>query len=245
MTDISPYKTLPDISGRLYAIGDIHGCIEELEILLTYLEHRERITSKDLIVFIGDYVDRGDNSKGVIELLIDFQSRHPQTVFLKGNHEVMLMDFLGLEGDCAEVYLPNGGLKTLDSYGVPHSKLLGEAIHYFPEPHIHFLQNLDRIVVNDKYIFVHAGLQPLRNLDEQSDSNIYWIRDEFIQNIHRFGKIIIFGHTPFEDVLFDLPYKIGIDTGLVYGNKLTCLDLTQGRALQILLGAKKVIIRDL
>lgn len=238
------FKTLPNPPGRIYAIGDIHGCAQELDVLLNYLEFDEQLSSYDLPIFIGDYVDRGDYSKEVISALIAFRQRHPQALFLRGNHEVMLMDFLGMGGDRAELYIPNGGLKTLESYGVPRNEMIGEAGKYFPAEHIQFLESLERYVVMDPFVFVHAGLHPLRPLEEQTDSHIYWIRDEFIQNIHRFDKTIVFGHTPVEDVWFNLPYKIAIDTGLVYGNMLSCVDLTDNRVLQVKFDSRKVIVRD-
>src|SRR6185295_17593571 len=87
--------------------------------------------------------------------------------------------------------------------------------------------------VVDPYVFVHAGISPLHSLEEQREEDLLWIRDEFIRNRHRLAKTVIFGHTPQREVLWHLPYKIGLDTGCVYGNKLSCLDLTSGVLLQV------------
>ena len=88
---------------------------------------------------------------------------------------------------------------------------------------------------------VHAGLNPLRELKAQNDRDVFWIRDEFIANIHQFNHLIVFGHTPHQEVLVHLPYKVGIDTGLVFGNKLTCLEVLSGKTYQIARGKKEVI----
>ncbi|RMG40221.1 MAG: serine/threonine protein phosphatase [Candidatus Dadabacteria bacterium] len=230
---------------RIYVIGDIHGCLPETETLLSHLEKKEKVSRTDLIVFIGDYIDRGENSKEVIDLLIEFRKNNREAYFLRGNHEDMLLHYLG----CEEVsgvgadYLANGGAATLKSYGYTSRKKPENVANEMPKSHLSFLLNLDRYIIHPQYVFVHAGLNPLRDLRAQLDKDIFWIRDEFISNVHYFDRIVLFGHTPYEEVMFHIPYKIGIDTGLVYGNKLTCIELNEQRLIQVEAGSSKVKTR--
>lgn len=237
MTKIRELEELPL---RLFAIGDIHGCTHELEVLLTYLEQKKHLGEKDQVIFIGDYIDRGKDSKGVIERLIKFQAAYPNTIFLRGNHEDMLLEFLGFEGCEGWAYLQNGGAKCLESYGFKEIGSGQEVLAQFPREHLSFLLNLERYVICGDFVFVHAGLSPLRDLRAQLDRDLFWIRDEFIANIHHFKKTIIFGHTPYRDVMFHHPYKIGIDTGLVYGNRLTCIEMIAKEVYQVRRGKSKV-----
>lgn len=233
------YRELEAKGGRLYVVGDIHGCVSELELLLQELRKKEKINSDDQLVFIGDYIDRGPQSAQVVDVLLQFQKDFPDTVFLRGNHEQMLLGFLGL-GPYVAPYFANGGGITLASYGAEGGLNAEEALKIIPPEHVAFYKATEAMVLSDAYLFVHAGINPLRELDAQVEEDIFWIRDVFIQNIHKLDKTVIFGHTPFEDVLFHLPYKIGIDTGLVYGNALTCLELTEQVVLQIRAGGRRV-----
>ena len=237
---MSRYTELDDIPERIFAIGDIHGCKKELRYLLDFLEDKEDLSSDDLVVFIGDYIDRGPDSKGVIDLLLDFQLAHPNSIFLKGNHEDMFLDFLGYEGRQGHVYLPNGGEETLESYGTHGKAGMSEIAQSIPAKHLSFFLNLERMLIVGDYVFVHAGLDPLRTIKTQLDDDVFWIRGEFINNIHNFDKTIVFGHTVYKDVLFDLPYKIGIDTGLVYENLLSCVEVNKKMVYQIREGKRKV-----
>lgn len=235
---------IPDVSGRLYAVGDIHGRKTEVEILLAHLENSEKLSKDDIVLFIGDYVDRGQESRDVVDLLIRFKARHQQTIFLRGNHEDMLLGFLGLGGHEGNVYLVNGGALTLTSYGIDQqgsAPELREALQQrMPPEHMAFFQNLEGYVIAGDYVFAHAGLNPLRDLRMQIAADLFWIREDFIHNNHYFRRTIVFGHTPYEEVLFHLPYKIGIDTGLVYGNALTCIEVKEKRVLQVKAGDKAV-----
>ena len=237
-------REIAEIPARLYAIGDIHGRRPELEVLLGHLTQVEKLSNDDVVVFIGDYVDRGQESKEVVSLLVEFSKRHPQTIFLRGNHEDMLLGFLGLEGHEGNVYLVNGGAVTLASYGVPNqgsAAELREALQKaMPPEHLAFYRNLEGYVIAGDYIFAHAGMNPLRDMRMQIAADLFWIREEFIHNIHYFRRTVVFGHTPYEEVLFHLPYKIGIDTGLVYGNLLTCIEVQEKRVLQVRAGETKV-----
>lgn len=228
-------------AGRIYAIGDIHGCVDELGVLIEFLESGSGLTSDDVVIFIGDYIDRGPSSMQVIAKLLEWRdASKAQVFFLRGNHEDMLLGFLGFEGHMGSGYLANGGQSCLNSYGIDHAKDPKEILSQLPEPHVKFFQELQRYIIIGDFVFAHAGLNPLRDLRFQLDDDLYWIRDEFIQNMHYFKKTVVFGHTPFEDVLFHLPYKIGIDTGLVYGNALSCIEVTGEQVFQIVTGETEV-----
>lgn len=204
--------------GRLLAIGDIHGCLRHLEDLLTQVVP----TAQDQVVFLGDYVDRGPFSAGVLDFLIEFGRAFPSTVFLRGNHERMFADYL--DGQDPTAFLLNGGLKTLASY---HDS------GRWPVPPEH-RAFLDRLIVSyqtDDCIFVHAGLRPDVPLAEQDESDLLWIRREFLDSAHDWGKTVVFGHTPSQEPLMT-EKRIGLDTGCVYGGRLTCCDVTTGQIWQ-------------
>ncbi|MCC6932847.1 MAG: serine/threonine protein phosphatase [Deltaproteobacteria bacterium] len=230
---------------RIYAIGDVHGCAVELGILLNHLTTYEGIGNDDLVVFLGDYIDRGPDSRGVIEQILEFQKKCSNTRCLRGNHEDMLLDFLGFGGRLGEAFLYNGGIDTVQSYGISVFAPPEEMVTKLPQDHFKFLCELDSIVKTENYIFVHAGINPLRDLYKQNDNDIYWIRDEFINNVHNMKATVVFGHTPHKEIVMHLPYKIGIDTGLVFGNKLTCLELVSGKAMQIYRNTDKVIVENI
>jgi serine/threonine protein phosphatase 1 len=223
---------------RCYVIGDIHGCLDELSCLLETLP----LDPSDRLVFLGDYVDRGPDSKGVVSHLLDWHRRRPQTIiFLKGNHEDMFLGYLGLGGRYGEMFLYNGGSSTLASYGLsPKSKDSTEILSRIPPSHLEFYQKLKTMYLLDSFLCVHAGIHPLKSLNQQSEEELLWIRNEFIMNRHTLPYTILFGHTPQQAVYFDLPYKIGLDTGLVYGNELSCLEVYEKVLFQIGRGKKKV-----
>ncbi|HTW89988.1 MAG TPA: metallophosphoesterase family protein, partial [Candidatus Binataceae bacterium] len=193
----------------------------------------------DTVVFVGDYVDRGPSARAVVDLLLDLERGPAEFVFLKGNHEDMMLSFLGLPGHYGESFLFNGGASTLESYGVgeEHLPLASERI---PEPHLDFFKRLSISYLRPPFLFVHAGIMPMRQLEEQSVEDMLWIRQEFIFNPHRLDATVIFGHTPMREVMVDLPYKLGIDTGLVYGGKLTCVEFTEGVLYQVGRGSRHV-----
>jgi serine/threonine protein phosphatase 1 len=202
--------------GKIFAIGDIHGCFDKLYTLMALLEVDK---NRDSLIFLGDYIDRGPQSLDVVEYLIHLSLNGYHTVFLKGNHEAMLLDYLS--GKDQNIFLLSGGSNTLDSYG-QHIDRLHNLI--MPPSHQEFLQSLHLFYETDSYIFVHAGLVPRVPLNQQQEKDLLWIRDAFIHSTYDFGKIVIFGHTPFKEP-FVTKNKIGIDTGAFYGNRLTCIEL--------------------
>jgi serine/threonine protein phosphatase 1 len=201
---------------KIFAIGDIHGSYAQLQDLMQKIPID---FTNDTLVFIGDYIDRGPGSVEVVDYLIDLKKRVPEIIFLKGNHEDMLLKYL--DGTDRFTYLLNGGQNTLDSY-----LNRADQSDSFPisAAHIDFFKSLRLYYETEEYIFVHAGLRPKVPLESQHAEDILWIRDKFINSKYKFGKPVVFGHTPLEKPLVD-NNKIGIDTGAVYGNALTCVQL--------------------
>lgn len=225
---------------RIFVIGDIHGCAAETEVLLTFLQGKLGLTPHDLVVFLGDYIDRGPDSYGVLDLLVRFQEKFPSTRFLRGNHEDMLMDFLGFGGNLGHAFLYNGGLETIQSYGISVFSPPQEMMKLIPEDHFKFFSSLDSIIEVDDFILVHAGLNPELALIDQNGEDIFWIREPFLDSEYQFKKTIVFGHTPHKEVYDFRPSKLGLDTGLVFGNKLSCVELRSGGLFQVRKGSQAV-----
>lgn len=227
--------------GRFFIVGDIHACPQELEVLLTALS----LQSEDRVVFLGDYIDRGPGACEVVDLLLGLKTAGVCTLtFLKGNHEDMFLDFLGYDGHHGESFLLNGGATTLKSYRIARSTTDRETALFLPPDHLQFFLDLETYYEADDILCVHAGINPLLSLADQNEEDLLWIRQEFIANPHTLPYTVVFGHTPRREVLFDLPYKIGIDTGLVYGGKLSCLEVTGKKLFQVVKGSQKVQIVD-
>ncbi len=198
---------------RFFAVGDIHGCLDKLEKLIRRLD----IAAADTLIFLGDYIDRGPDPKGVVDFLVQLRSEcEGRVIFLKGNHEVMFLDYL--KGWNREAYLYYGGTSTVESYSRERGSF------YLPEDHRRFFNDLGVFYEAADYIFVHAGLKPGLPMEQQSEDDMLWIRAEFIDSDYDWGRRVIFGHTAFM-----VPHieknKIGIDTGAVYGRELTCVIL--------------------
>lgn len=200
----------PVHKGRLLAVGDIHGCWNALQGILDHVSPR----TEDQWIFLGDYIDRGPDSRGVLDTLLDFSEKFPNTVFLRGNHERMLLDYLD-SGDRFP-YLLNGGLSTLANYGGLTTGI--------PSAHRHFLEQLVPYHQQDGFIFVHAGLRPGVPLKDQSEHDLLWIRDDFLMSDYSWGDTVVFGHTPQRTPLLQNE-RIGLDTGAVYGRELTCCEV--------------------
>ena len=210
----------------IYAIGDIHGCLNHLINLLN-------LVNPDLeqhqLVFVGDYVDRGPNSKGVVDYIIDLKKKYnPENIIcLMGNHERMFLDFL--QGREEMFFLLNGGTATAVSYWGDQWERRERRL---PDGHELFFETLKLYYETEDFIFVHGGLRPGLPLAAQKEEDLLWIRNEFIISEFDFGRRVIFGHTPVRAPLL-LPNKIGIDTGAVYGNKLTCVLLPEEKFFSV------------
>lgn len=221
---------------RIYAIGDVHGRLDLLEELSEQIHQDAKVSGSGksvVVVFLGDYVDRGMDSRGVIEFLISDPFPEFSTVFLKGNHEQAILDFMK-DPAFGSTWKYYGGLETLHSYGLMNAlsatspedfqEVADEFKGILPSSHLNFLKNLPvRETIGD-YCFVHAGMRPGIPLDRQVEEDMLWIRDSFLSSKHDFGKVIIHGHTPTETPV-TARNRIGIDTGAYMTGVLTALVL--------------------
>jgi serine/threonine protein phosphatase 1 len=204
---------------QTYAIGDVHGCLDQLQRLVELCE-RDAGAQKIKFVFLGDYIDRGPDSRGVVEFLIDLQTWSPdEIVCLMGNHEAMLLAAIDDEANEPH-WLRNGGGETLDSYRTPSPVDI-------PRKHIEWLRSLPKSHDDGIRFFVHAGVHPDRPLDQQNEHDLLWIREPFLSSTKNFGRLVVHGHTPLPDGVPDQrPNRLNIDTGAVYGRALTAAVFT-------------------
>lgn len=219
----------------IYAIGDIHGESAKLDLLHSMIQAdaRSRKGKRKVAIYLGDYVDRGPDCAGVIDRLADDPLPGFEKVFLKGNHEEFMLHFMET-GDNSSGWFHNGGLNTLQSYSVEMSGnflwrtdstgLLEQLRKKLPAKHRAFLEQLDLHHIEGDYLFVHAGIRPGRPLDNQTAADMLWIRNLFLDSEEDHGFMVIHGHTPSSGPEIR-PNRIGIDTGAVYGGKLTALVL--------------------
>ena len=226
---------------RIYAIGDIHGRLDLLNELLARIgsDIALRPTVRPLYVFLGDYIDRGSASRETIDRLIEHGKTH-ESVFLKGNHELIAIKCLSDRG-LFDQWLRLGGLETLVSYGVPAETLangkqiaeLQSAFHSaLPQAHFRFFRDLKNSFECGDFFFAHAGVRPNVELSRQKENDLLWIRGEFLSSKDDFGKIVVHGHTPTREIEVG-PNRINIDTGAFATGRLTCLVL-EGEDLSVI-----------
>lgn len=201
---------------RTFVIGDIHGCLHLLEALLARIPWNPQ---EDRLVFLGDYIDRGPDSKGVIDLILKLRRASPGVRCLLGNHEDLFREYLSRKNLIP--FILNGGDATLTSY---RRAFPTEGEIHVPEDHRAFFHSLEPWIELEDYYLVHAGLRPGIPIEKQKIEDLLWIREPFLYSDYDFGKRVIFGHTPLQEPLVTKT-KIGLDTGAVYGNRLTCLEL--------------------
>ena len=220
---------------RIYAVGDIHGRAD----LLTRLHQQIKDdvaaapVRRKLLIHLGDYVDRGEDSRRVIEMLLDYPLPGFDIVNLCGNHEEMMLAFLD-DASVAMAWMSNGGAATMYSYGVRYGDAVTSEERFiemqrdfraaFPRRHRDFLAALPTSHLEGDYLFVHAGIRPGVPIDQQSRDDLLWIRDEFLMSTADHGRCVVHGHSivPEPDVRSN---RIDIDTGAYYSNRLTCLVL--------------------
>ena len=232
---------------RLYCIGDIHGRLDLLEGLHGMIEDDTRDYAGDkILLYLGDYIDRGEQSKEVIDYLLQSPLSGFETVHLLGNHEQTLLDFLE-HPRAAASWLTYGGRACLASYGVDvtmeykHNKIseIRDILKVkLPNNHLEFFQSCKLIHTEGSYCFVHAGIRPQVPLGEQRNEDLLWIRDDFTNSQEIHDHIVVHGHSISEQVEF-LPNRIGIDTGAFHTGVLTALVLEgkDQRLLQTGVGA--------
>jgi serine/threonine protein phosphatase 1 len=218
---------------RIYAVGDIHGRLDLLDRLLAMIDsdNARRGGPGSELIFLGDLVDRGPDSRGVVERLLALRDRRPAR-FLMGNHEEVFLR--ALEGDLKGLrfLIRIGGRETLLSYGIPENDYrsldfegLMEAVQAaVPAAHRAFLSTFERWIEAGDYLFVHAGLRPGVLLEKQKASDLRWIRDDFLNHRASFGKIVVHGHSITDDI-DERGNRIGIDTGAFASGKLTAIGL--------------------
>jgi len=228
---------------QVFAVGDIHGCKELLNVIHNkIIEASKNKEGEKLLIYLGDYIDREPDIKGTIQTLIDFQPENFTKIFLLGNHEQMLLDFMAGKRNSLYIWLGNGGLETLESYGsdmnsyIDHSmELKGEELirnqftRLLPFSHKNFFNQL---IINyewDNYFFVHAGINPDLPIEKQEKETMLWTREKnFFNPKMTCSKIIVHGHTPVEKIE-KYPFRINLDTGSFYSGKLSCLKIKNGK----------------
>lgn len=208
------------INIRTFVFGDIHGCYEQLKSLIKFIVSDKNIDLKeDKFIFLGDYVDRGPDSYKVIQYIKGLQEKYGdnQVITLMGNHEKMMCN--SIETGFHHLWYKNGGNMTVKSFEENNSTL---------ESEYDWVKNLPLFYEDENFIYVHAGVRGNKKIIDQFEDDLLWIRNDFIFNREKYYKQIIFGHTP--SILFyevkpfmTLGGNIGIDTGVVFGGRLTCL----------------------
>jgi serine/threonine protein phosphatase 1 len=217
---------------RVYAIGDVHGCLDRLVAIHALIadDLAARPVAEPLLVHLGDYVDRGMDSAGVVARLVEREVLpEVPTVNLMGNHEHMMLDAVASgEAEAVELWLANGGAESLESWGVPRSAQPADWAGYLPRPHLLFLRDLAVFHEAGGYLFVHAGVRPGIPLERQSRHDLMWIREPFLSSKRSLGAVVVHGHTPRQEPVVR-PNRIGVDTGAVLGGVLTCVVLEADR----------------
>jgi serine/threonine protein phosphatase 1 len=209
------------MNGKIFAIGDIHGCAAQLELLLSRLPFD---AAQDTLVFLGDYLDRGPDARKVLDRLCRLRGEGVHLVALMGNHEYLLLEYHRSRDQALLPYLRRIGLEnTLESYGGATLAELA-SLDFLPGEHREFLLSLLPYWETDEYIFVHAGLRHGHPLAEQDLADLCEVREPFLSEERDYGKRVVFGHTPFATPLLT-PFRTGIDTGAAYGNLLTAVEL--------------------
>lgn len=218
-----------------YAIGDIHGRIDLLDDLLKQIENdaAEQASTRRILIFLGDYVDRGWKSKQVLDRLCGLEMEGFELIFLKGNHEEALLSFLD-DALFLDSWRQYGGLETLHAYGLKDLNFQADADYMrrvraefgtaLPDRHKEFLRDLLNSFELGDYFFAHAGVRPGVALDQQRPKDLLWIRDEFLNSQLDFGRRVVHGHCPAETPQVRVN-RIGVDTGAYITGCLTTVVL--------------------
>jgi len=235
--EIAPHLAArPDAGRRLYAVGDIHGRLDLLDKLHAMIieDMAAAPRMRAALIYLGDYVDRGPQSRQVLDRLIDDPLPGFDLIHLCGNHDDFLMKFFE-DPSVGTLWMQHGGIETLASYGVTLEKdgeadlvaLRDQLLKRLPETHRDFLRRLRYSYQEDGYFFAHAGVKPKVALEAQSPYDLMWIREEFLESRADFGKVVVHGHTPVA-APENLPNRIGVDTGACWTGHLTAVVLDGG-----------------
>ena len=221
---------------RIYAIGDIHGRLDLLDKLLARIEEDSQARGSALVklIFLGDLIDRGPDSAGVVERLrLLAASRPANTIrFVIGNHEEVFLGALAGDAEAFRFFHRIGGRETALSYGIPAEDyhhldtetLVKRLVEAVPQAHVDFLRGFEDMVIIGDYAFVHAGIRPDRPLADQKIRDLHWIRESFLRSEGPFEKVVVHGHSISHDAEL-LPYRIGIDTGAYATGRLSAVGL--------------------
>lgn len=233
----APPARVPD-GVRVYAIGDVHGRLDLLDQLLFRIEADDRARGGAMteLVFLGDLIDRGPDSAGVLRRALELREAGRACRFLAGNHEEVFVKALNGSLEALRFFVKIGGRPTILSYGfsddeyehLDYPELLRELKRRVPAAHLSFLIGLEDHVAIGDYLFVHAGIRPRVPLAEQTGGDLRWIRSDFLDYRASHGPIVVHGHTICEAVE-ELPNRIGIDTGAYATGRLTALGLEADR----------------
>jgi serine/threonine protein phosphatase 1 len=239
MFERPPQRAARFTEGRVgYAVGDIHGRVDLLAQLFDELEARAAADQRDgappIVIFLGDYVDRGPHSDKVIDLLLSGRPAGFERYFLRGNHEQIMQAFMD-DPMATRAWTVQGGAETLMAYGVrPPAPMAASPEEWqatadalraaVPPAHIDFLNRLERYVAFGDYAFVHAGVDAAYALEEQTDEDLYWARERFIASRRPFSHRVVHGHTPVEKPYVD-HRRIAVDTGAYASGELTAVRL--------------------
>lgn len=242
---------------RSYAIGDIHGHLDKLQALHALIRaDRAACGDKDApVIHIGDLVDRGPDSNGVVQWLIEAIGRGENWVVLRGNHDRMFRGFMhdpdyhdpGLRADLYWLHERLGGDSTLTSYGMADvgermlHALQQEALLKIPVGHMTFLDGLANSYLRGECLFVHAGVRPGVDLHDQSEDDLLWIRKEFHEDGRDHGVLVVHGHTPIDRVTH-YGNRLNIDTGAGYGKAMSAV-VIEGREVFQLTDKGRVAVR--
>jgi serine/threonine protein phosphatase 1 len=229
-------KILPRVADgeRIYAIGDIHGRLDLLDDLLDQIATDDdgRSPMATTLVFLGDFIDRGPDSRDVVERLRSIGQSGTRCIFLMGNHEEVLLRAIEGERGALSLFDRIGGRETLLSYGVSEQDydhcLLADLTELMkakiPREHIEFLKSAQAQYASGDYLFVHAGVRPGVAIDEQQDVETRWIRDEFLNFRGDFGRVVVHGHTISNDIEIR-DNRIGVDVGAYRNGRLAAVGL--------------------
>lgn len=237
---------LQEWPAAVYAVGDIHGCLEQAQALEQMIAADAADTTGDvLIVYLGDYVDRGPDSAGVVDFLMSRPPAGIRRECLAGNHEVMMSAFVRTPRSDTD-WLGFGGMETLYSYGISGMALLGKSQRerraildsHIPSDHIAWLDGLPLMLTLPGTVFVHAGLRPGIALDQQSEDDLLWIRDDFFSAPPQEGMLVVHGHTPGATPIV-LPHRICVDTGACATGILSAVRVKPQEPPKILSTSKK------